>query len=117
MAAALAMYPGMKEMMGKFQAENVKMDGTAVLTETSMEAAKSPEQVAQESKQQEEPSDAGPVRGLGGLIGRRLAGKKQDQSGPKDRATVLTMVHELLKASPAVAASDLAIPAGFKEKK
>jgi hypothetical protein len=117
MAAALAMYPAMKEMMGKFQAENVKMDGTPVLTETTMETVRTQEQMAQESKQRDEPSDASPVRGLGGLIGRKLAGKKDDQGGPKNRGTVFTMNHELLKASPAVAESDLAVPSSFKEKK
>jgi hypothetical protein len=118
MAAALAMYPALKDMMGKVQTEGVKIDGTAVLTETTMEAVKSPEQVAQEQKQQEDSADSGsPVRSIGGLLGRKLARKKDDNAGPKDRSVILTMRNELLKATPSVAPADLSIPAGFKEKK
>jgi hypothetical protein len=36
---------------------------------------------------------------------------------PKARATVFTAEHEFQEISSAVAATDLEIPAGFKEKK
>jgi hypothetical protein len=118
MAAALAIYPGMKEMMAKFQSQKVDMKGTSILTVVTMEAAKSPEQVSSESKQQE--SGGGGVRslgGLGGMLGRKIGGKKQEEGAAKDRATILTMNHELLKAVNAASEADTAIPAGFKEKK
>jgi hypothetical protein len=35
----------------------------------------------------------------------------------RPRATILTLTHETLEVSTAVAAEDLQLPAGFKEKK
>ena len=116
MAMAMAMYPAMKDMLGKMQAENVKMDGTPILTEMTMEVVKSPEQVAQERKQGGESSDVTSIRGIGGMLGRKMARKKEEEGGQKNRATIMTTSHELIKISPSVAASDLTIPAGFKEK-
>ena len=118
MAAALAMYPQMKEMFSKFQAQQVDMTGAPILTVMTMEAVSSPEQAAaNEKKQDEGGGNITSVRGLGGLIGRKIAGKKEDQPAAKNRATILTMNHELLKVASAAGESDTAIPAGFKEKK
>jgi hypothetical protein len=126
MAAAMAMYPGMKEMMTKFQSQQVDMKGTQVLTVTKMESVMTAEQqAASEKKQQEDTSSGGgiggltSVRSLGGLLGRKAAApKKEEQSaGPKDRAAIMTMNHELLKVATSVSQSDTAIPPGFKEKK
>ena len=50
MAAAMAMYPMMKDAMAKMRAEGGKLDGTAIQTTVTMEAVKSAEQLAQESK-------------------------------------------------------------------
>jgi hypothetical protein len=119
MAAALAMYPGLKEMMTKSQSQQVDMKGTAILTVTTMEAVQSAQQAAAAEKKQDDQGGGGgitSVRGLGGLIGKRLAPKK-DESAAKTRNTIMTMNHELLKAVNAASDSDTAIPAGFKEKK
>lgn len=51
MAAAMAMYPMMKDAIARMHAENVKMDGMPVLTIVTIDAVKSAEQVAQEQKQ------------------------------------------------------------------
>jgi len=118
-AAALAMYPGMQEMLGKFQAEKVNMDGTEILTVSSMESVKSAAQQEQEQQRAEE-SQPPPtsVSGLGGLLGRKLMKKKPEESGrPANRSLIFTSEHELLRASPSVGAVDLALPAGFKEVK
>ena len=131
MAAALAMYPAMKEMMGKFQAENVNMDGTAILTVMTMQSVANPQQQAAQEKQQqpgaESPGSITSVRGLGGMIGRRMGRRKAegDNSAPgavgsgstPGRATIMTSNHELIKVSTSLGPSDLAIPAGFKERK
>jgi hypothetical protein len=122
MAMAMAMYPGMKEMMGKMQAENVNMEGAAILTEMTMEAVKSPAQMSgeQEKKQDSDSPGITSVRGLGGMLGRRLSRKKEpeaDPNKPQNRATIMTVIHELLKVEPTVSDSDVFIPAGFKEKK
>lgn len=56
---------------------------------------------------------------LGGLAARaaakKVAGPSANES--KDRATIMTMNHEVLKITPSVSAADVAIPAGFKENK
>jgi hypothetical protein len=121
MAAAMAMYPYMKEAIGKFQAENVNMNGTAILMTMTMESVASPEDAAQQQKEKEKESttDVTSVGGLLGGLGRKLAKKKQEpeSSEAQGRAEVMTMNHELLKVSTDVGDADLAIPAGFKEKK
>jgi hypothetical protein len=120
MAAALAMYPAMKEVIGKMQTEQVNMDGTPVLTVTTMEMVKSQEQVAQEQQEQKEDQpDITSLGGLGGFLGKKALGKKKQQEQPQsaNRVSVMTMNHELLSVSSEVAPADLAVPAGFKEKK
>ena len=124
MAAALAMYPMLKQGLTKMNAEASKMDGTSILTTTTMDAVKSAEQVQQEAKSAtstQDDSDAKPqgVSGaLGGLLARRM--KKNNDDANKDgkdkaRATFMTSTHEVLKVATDVAPADLAIPAGFKE--
>ena len=131
MAAAMAMYPAMKEMMAKFQAENVNLDGTAIQTVMTMDmvpaASAQSGPGAPEQKQQaerESRTNITSVRGLGGLIGRRMAKRKQESEaqpapgeGAPKREPFMTSLHELVKVSTQLAPSDLAIPAGFKEKR
>ncbi len=121
MAMAMAMYPGMKDMIGKMQVESVNMKGAQILTEMVMDAVKNPEQMSQEQKQERETPPPTSIGGIGGMFGRKLMRKKEADSEsadkPKNRATIMTMTHELLKVSTSVDPSDLAIPAGFKEKK
>jgi hypothetical protein len=125
MAMATAMYPGMKDMIGKMQVESVNMEGTPVLTEMTMEAVKSKTQMTQDQDQKqtqetESSGGLGSVRGLGGMLGRKLGGKKKTEGEaekPADRVTIITMNNELLKVETSVPDSDMAIPAGFKEKK
>ena len=121
MAMAMAMYPTMKQALSRFQAENVNMDGAPILTVMKMEAVQSPEQAAQKqpSQERESSTDVTSVRGVLGGLGRKMARKRPEPEaeGPKTRATVFTVNHELLKVSSDVGASDLAIPAGFREKR
>lgn len=107
MAAALAMYPGMKAAMERMQQENVKIDGTPLASTMVIESVKSAAQMAQA-----EPSESG--GGLGGMLARKLT-KKKDEAGP--RSKVMTTENETLSIATSVADTDIAIPAGFKEKK
>jgi len=127
MASAMAMYPMMKPALEKMAAEGSKMQGTPILTTTTMDAVKSADEIAAEKQSASEtkaPTSSSPT-GVGGLIGgfgRRMAQKKASEdsaasAGPKDRATVVTTTSETLKVSTTVADSDVAIPAGFKESK
>lgn len=121
MAMAMAMYPGMKDMIAKMQAENVNMEGAQILTEITMESVRGASQMSQEAKSDGEPSGGiTSVGNLGGMLGRRLGRKKaaaSDPNKPANRSTILTMNTELLKVTTGVADADVSIPAGFKEKK
>ena len=119
MAAAMAMYPMMKQAMGRMTTEGAKLDGTAIMTTVTMEAVKSEEQIAQ---QQQATTEEKPAAGLGGLLGglaKKAAAKKagggDDQS--KARTTFMTSTIEVLKIATAVLATDVDVPMGFKENK
>jgi hypothetical protein len=125
MASAMALYPMMKPALEKMAAEGSKMQGTPVLTTTTMDAVKSEEQMAAEASSSSEPkASSAPPTSVGGLLGgfgRRMAQKKSDDNaaaaGAKDRATVLTTTSEVLKVATTVTAEEVAIPAGFKESR
>jgi hypothetical protein len=104
MAAVMAMYPMLKRAMERLKSEGSKLEGTPLATTTVFEAVKGKEQMAQQSQQ----SSGG---GLGGMLARRMM--KND----KPRAVIFTMNHETLEVTPSVAAEELQIPAGFREKK
>ena len=71
----------------------------------TLETVKSKEQTTEP-----QPSGGG---GIGGMLGRKLMKK----GGSSPRSTVFTTNHTYLELAKAVDAADLAIPAGFKEKK
>jgi len=105
MAAVMTMYPMVKPAMERLQSEGAKLQGTPLATTTVFEAVKSKEQAAQDSQQ-------GSGGGLGGMLARKMM-----KTDARPRATLFTLMHETLEVSPAVAAEDLQLPAGFKEKK
>ncbi|MBI3263817.1 MAG: hypothetical protein HYZ58_11795 [Acidobacteria bacterium] len=116
MAAALAMYPALKQALGRFEAENVNMDGTPIMTTMTVETVAGPQQqTAQEEKRDERPPTG--VGGILGGLGRRVARKKEDPAQAGNRKTFMTMTHEVMSVSTSVAAGDVAIPTGFKENK
>jgi hypothetical protein len=92
--------------MDRWQKEGDKIQGTTLASTMTIEAVKSPEQMTQEQED-------GGGGGLTGMFAKKLM--KRDE--PKQRATILTIDHEVLEVADTVAADDLAIPAGFKEKK
>lgn len=126
MAAMTAMYPMMQQAMERFEAENVKMDGTAVLTVMTVEAVASAAQLKEQQQQQQPAAQAPPTSlgGLGGALGGRLGrrilggGNQNADAAPAapGRATVMTSTHEVVKVTPSVADADLAVPAGFRQK-
>ena len=118
-ASVLAIYPMLKPALEKMNAEQSKVEGTAILTTVKVEAVKSAEQVAQEQKQTEESSKPNLTGGVGGLLGglaKRAAQKKVDGDGPQPRAMIMTTTSELLKIATAVSDADVAVPAGFKQQ-
>jgi hypothetical protein len=119
LAAAMAMYPMMKQAVARMSTENVKMDGTPISSTVTMDAVQSAEQSAQEAKRDDDSKpDASTSVGslLSGLAKRRAAQKQEGQNENKGRSTFMTTTNEVLKVTTAVSAADVAIPAGFKEK-
>ena len=115
MAAALALYPMLKDGLARMRDEAVKLDGTAILTTTTVEAVKSEEQLAAEKKSGEAESKPSVSGGVGGLVGGLARRATQRNEAPKPRATFMTITNEVLKVSTEVAAADVGIPAGFRQ--
>jgi hypothetical protein len=109
MATMIAMYPSFKAMSSRMQAESGKLQGTSLASTTTFETVRSEEQL----KAASQPS-AGGGGGLGGMLGRRIMGNRNQ---PQPRSTVLTTTHEMLSVDTTVSDADVAVPAGFKEKK
>jgi hypothetical protein len=116
MASAMAMYPMMKDAVSRMNSENVKMDGTAIQTTTTIDAVSSAEEMAK-AQQSEEAKPAPAPTGLGGLLAKRMMQKKQASNESPNRATIMTTTTEVLKVATDLSASDVAIPAGYKENK
>jgi hypothetical protein len=116
MATALALYPLMKPALAKWATESGKVEGTPIVTTVTMDAVKSPEQLAEE-RQTGQDDKLSNARSVGGLLGglARKAAKKDDE--PKARTTFMTTTNEVLKVTTAVSAEEVALPAGFKEAK
>ena len=111
MATVIAMFPAVKQAMERLQKEGPRLQGTALAVTTKVEGVKSKEQAA---AQQE---DTG--KSPGGLAGRfmRKVTKKDDSESGGNRSVIFTSEHEVQEVQTSVAAADLAMPDGFKEKK
>ena len=117
MAMLLATYPALRQGLTRLQSEGAKVDGTPILTTMTIEAVKSPQQMAQSESSRSE--EGGGLSGLKGKFGRKLGGKKEDaarEGGAANRSLLMTTTHEILSIAPQVAAADVAVPAGFKQK-
>jgi hypothetical protein len=120
MAAAMAMYPMMKQALGKMSEEGGRIDGTAIETTTTLDAVKSAEQLAEEAKagDNDKPAASGGAGGLLGGFAKKMAQKKMGgDDAAKPRVTFMTMTSEVLKVVTEVAPADVAVPAGYKENK
>jgi len=110
MAMVLAMYPAFKQAAERMQKESPKLQGTPLASTTTVEGVKSKEEAAQQSSESAPKS----IGGLGGMLARKMA--KKDETANPTRATIFTAEHEVQEVQTSVAASDLDIPAGFKQK-
>lgn len=123
MATAMAMYPQMKPALDKMKAEGSKIEGTPILTTTTMDAVQSAEQAAQATQSGGGSSAPPSIGGLLGGFGKKMAkkddSKKDDAAAPAKPGTTtfLTSTLEMLKLTTDVTADAVAVPAGFKEEK
>jgi hypothetical protein len=108
MAVVMGMYPMLGQASERLKKEGDKLKGTPLASTTTFEVVKSKEMLDAQAK--EGNSGGG---GLGGMLARKMM-KKED---PKPRATVFTAQHEYLEVSTTAAATDVELPADFKEKK
>jgi hypothetical protein len=108
LAVAFAMFSTAQPMMQKMSAEGGKLQGTPLQTTAVFENVKSAEQMKSASSQQ----SSGGGGGLSGVLASRMMG-----GAPKQRSTAFTITHEYLSVDPAATEADVAMPAGFKEKK
>lgn len=111
MGALLAQYPSMKELQAKMSAESKKLQGTPMLTTVTMEAVQSAEQMKAAS--QPAPPSGG---GLMGRLANRL-GNRGGGNAAEAQSNLFTSSVEVLSVETSVSDADVAIPAGFKEKK
>ena len=109
-AMILAAYPMLKDASDRLKKEGTKLQGTALMTTTTFEVVKSKEDLEAETNQQKESGGGG---GLGGMLARKVMKKEP----PKARALIVTATNEYQEVSTTAPATDLEIPAGFKEKK
>jgi hypothetical protein len=110
MAMVMASFPGVRSAMERFAKEGDTLKGTPLDITSTFDGVKSQEQMTQEQQQS---NDSGGGGGLTGMFAKKLMKKKQ---APSQRATIFTTHHEVLSVNTTVAASDVAIPADFKEK-
>ncbi len=123
MMSAMAMYPGLQEGIARMQKETAKMQGTPYLTTVTFESVMTAEQAQAKADQDKNagPGIGGIAGGLGGMFGRKKKDDAPKDKAPagaaKGRSTIMTSTSEVLSIEPNVAAADVEIPAGFKEKK
>jgi len=77
MAQAYAMYPQMKDLIGRSRVEGTKVDGTPIATTSTIDTVQSPEQKQQQADQEKQQDTGG---GIGGMLARKMMKKKSDDS-------------------------------------
>ncbi len=114
MANVMAMFPSFQKMAEQMATEGKKMSGTPLFTTMTFESMKSAEEMKAAGGEKKEESKGGGGFGsrLGGMLAKKIGGGEQ-----KQRNLVMTTTVERLSVEPAASAEDVAIPAGFKEKK
>jgi hypothetical protein len=114
MANVMAMFPSFQKMAEQMAAEGKKMSGTALFTTVTFESMRSEEEMKAATSQKQESSGGG---GFGSRLGGMLAKKVGGGGEQKQRNLVMTTTVERLSVESSATAEDVAIPAGFKEKK
>jgi hypothetical protein len=107
--AMAAMFPGFGAAKERLAAESQKLKGTPLVTTTVFESVKSAEQMKSASEQAS--STGG---GIGGMLGRRLAGNRGEAA---QRSLVMTTTSETLSIGASVSMDEVGIPPEFKLKK
>jgi len=110
MAVMLAMFPLVGKASERMAKEGGKLAGTPLDTTTTFETVLSKDQLTQAQAESSSQKGGG---GIGGLLAKKIIKKEE----PKARSTIVTMRTEVLEVTTSAAATDVAVPAEFKEKK
>jgi hypothetical protein len=110
MAVMLAMFPLVGKASERMAKEGDKLAGTPLDTTTTFETVLSKDQLTQAQAESSNQKGGG---GIGGLLAKKIIKKEE----PKARSTIVTMRTEVLEVTTSAAATDVAVPADFKEKK
>jgi hypothetical protein len=106
MNAVSALLAGFGPAMERMGTELRKLQGTPLATTMVVEGVKSAEQMKAAQ------SSGGGGGGIGGMLASRMMKRQTEQ-----RTKALTSTNETLSIATTASADDVAIPAGFKEKK
>ena len=79
MAQALAMYPGLKDLMGRARLEGTKVEGTPISTVTTTDAVRQPR--AAEAAGRQRQAAGSPAAASSGMLARKMMKKKQAEGG------------------------------------
>jgi hypothetical protein len=119
MTMLFAMIGNAKPAMDQMMAENRKLQGTQLASTIVMETVRAGTAAGQQAaapanNSQQSNSGGG---GIGGMLARRMGGNKAAAADNAPRQTTFSSTREILTLAPSASAEDVAIPAGFKEKK
>jgi hypothetical protein len=103
-AQLTAFLPGLSAITQRLSAEKAKLQGTPLADTMIIETVKSAEQMKQNQS-----SGGG---GIGGMLAKSIM-----KSSSQQRTKAFTTTREVLSVATTVSDADVAIPAGFKEKK
>ncbi len=110
MATMMAMFPLVGKATERMKKEGDKLAGTPLDTTIVFETVLSKDQLTQAQADSSNQKSGG---GIGGLLAKKIIKKEE----PKARSTIVTTHTEVLEVATSAAATDVAVPADFKEKK
>jgi hypothetical protein len=105
LAALLAVHPGFQNAQERLAKEGAKLQGTPLMTTLTLESVKNPAAASQEQ---------GGGLSAGGIAGR-LMRRNQEKPGTKNK--VFASTHETLTIAASASDADVAVPAGFTERR
>ncbi len=123
MAMLMATTPAFGKAMKVFSEKQSSLDGTPIRSTMTFETVMPPGQTASEDRSSSQPTSLG-AAAIGGLMGRMKArqqakeGSSSQAAAPAaNRSRLFESTTEVLKASSAAAAANVALPAEFKQRR
>lgn len=117
MAAVMALAPQLSKAMKTFQEKQADLDGTAVRSVLTFETVADPRQSASSD---DAPPSSIAMSALGGLMKKARKKDAEQEGGAKggpERKMLFRSNNEVLSAAGSATPADVAIPAGFTQKK